>query len=238
MCTVAVLALVLPSPATATGVDGLATVDDGGEAVMVCAGPNFINCSIAVATAVGGCIAIKGVKDPCLEAFAGAVGGISSIAVLDFGGGATGDVNQAPLNCSWDGASGACLAASGGLVGNCITVTTNAEGFLALPVAALEGAKLAGIPAPPAKAVAPDPCDLSDITEFIQDEETSAEADIEPDVAASACHELSQSIAESLVKSIDKQVKTLIVTISVEGLADIKEQTAADGYASCMEQVL
>lgn len=124
------LTLVVPG-ATSIGVNGLLQVENGGEFVLACLGPGFINCSAAAAASVGGCYSIPFDGTPCVFAGGGVVAGLSSLA-LD-GGSATGLVQSAGdhfLNCSWPGASGACADSYVGAGSSCKLVVTGAQGSL------------------------------------------------------------------------------------------------------------
>lgn len=155
------IALLLAStPVASAGVvdNELSPVDAGastGNGVVVtgaCLGPLFIDCTVAIVAAFGGCSTMFK-QTVCVSAHGGGVGSLSSLSID--GGGAAGAVNEKAVTCTWDGASGVCLGSAVGFsIDDCIpTVTAHGAGYITLaelPDLVFEGDAV--LAAPPATA--------------------------------------------------------------------------------------
>lgn len=87
----------------------------GGEVSHGCLLPGSVDCSIAIAASASICEKIA-LWTVCINAWFGAIGGGSSVAVQ--GGGAVGQIDGTLASCDWSGASGDCLSLAYG-IGKC-----------------------------------------------------------------------------------------------------------------------
>lgn len=199
-----------------------------GDFLMVCAAPFFINCSFAAAFSAGGCFDMK-VRTMCLSAGGGAIGGISSLAIANFGGGANGVISGVTKKCNWGGTSGGCASTGGSINLECKAYAAEGVGHLnagPLPPSLAR----AGLEAPPAHAQSV-PCSelLAPIFEELTQSLATAESPQDAEVR----------IEQHFVAAIDKEVAELMhrataslapdaAAVVVDGLANARASTVEE----------
>jgi hypothetical protein len=224
---IAVVAISLPGTPNAAadplGVPGFIMVESGGEAMLVCTAPGFINCSLAAAFAVGGCREILR-NEICVSASAGAVGSVSSVGVPVVGrGGATGTVNAIPTACAWYGSSGGCISVIGSLGFDCGPVNVVSNGYISVdPPIPATTTIFVGIPAPTATAAATNPCTLLNPASMSQSDEV-------PEGGADEVRALVNAVASEGALGLAAELADIGSPISEEQVDDLRMDLVAQG---------